>query len=341
MFEFQLVITEKCNLNCKYCYIDQKNEDMTKDVFRKHLEKLYSLLPNYKQAYNACFFGGEPLLNYDLIKYALPILKKDPKCKSIVLPTNGLLLNKERVDFLKSYDVNISWSFDGLWAPLEYNPATVATVRKLLDPLYSCKVMISPDRRVSLAENYKWFIEEFNIPNPDFSIVRDDIWSNHDIEKYILEITAFANQVIQYFKEGRNIAIPAPFSLYILDTLIGKKRGKRPFGCFAGYNGAGFMPDGSIYPCARFGSLRETPIIDQQFWKQTFNMVTQYCKKCELYQYCNAGCTWSQIHNGNKPLRNICKLLKITYKESFRIVDELKNNEKFKEVFQNMIKEIM
>ena len=38
-FEFQLVLTEKCNLSCKYCYIKQKPTDMTFDVFKQHYEK--------------------------------------------------------------------------------------------------------------------------------------------------------------------------------------------------------------------------------------------------------------------------------------------------------------
>ena len=70
------------------------------------------------------------------------------------------------------------------------------------------------------------------------------------------------------------------------------------------------------------------------------------CLSCELYKYCNAGCTFQQINNSNKPLeyakpvRNICDLLKITYKETMRINEELKNNSLYKTTVRNLIKNI-
>ncbi len=63
-FEFQLVLTEQCNLACKYCYIDQKSNNMTREIFDAHYKMLPELMRIYNQdSFNAAFFGGEPFLN--------------------------------------------------------------------------------------------------------------------------------------------------------------------------------------------------------------------------------------------------------------------------------------
>ena len=82
-FIIDLVITENCNLKCKYCYETQRNINMTEENF----DHFYSVtLPQLKKlydfnTYSLHFFGGEPLLNFNLIKYVVPIIKKDKNGK--------------------------------------------------------------------------------------------------------------------------------------------------------------------------------------------------------------------------------------------------------------------
>ena len=115
-FHAEFVITEACNLDCPYCYMTHKNTYMSLDVFKEHLELLPKIMKEYNaETYQASIFGGEPLLNFELIKEILPILTSDHKCRSIVMPTNGLLLNQEKLNFLEQHKVGVSWSFDGLW----------------------------------------------------------------------------------------------------------------------------------------------------------------------------------------------------------------------------------
>ena len=92
-FIIDLVVTENCNLKCKYCYEIHRNINMTEENF----DHFYSVtLPQLKKLYDfntyiLHFFGGEPLLNFNLIKYIVPIIKKDNNCIDIEIVSNGLL----------------------------------------------------------------------------------------------------------------------------------------------------------------------------------------------------------------------------------------------------------
>ncbi len=369
MFQFELVVTEKCNLHCKYCYMINKSKHMTKEVFDAHYAALPRIMDAYgEEMFTTTFFGGEPLLNWDIIEYILPIVNTDPKCQGVTMPTNGLLFTQEMINTLKKYNVNVSLSFDGLWQENEFGELAMRKGGEMVRYMNivkdlgvdTCKVMISPQSHrpeFSLKRNYKWFVEEFGMNNPDFTLVRDDVWEPLDIAVFQFEIKELADQVIKYIKEGID-TMPGIFTLNILDTLVAEKFSKRSFGCFAGISGLGFMPDGKAYPCARFGSAGEYEIFDsfaedvyvewnfdnyKKFINKNFTdpRTFEECKKCVLYKYCNAGCTYSQLNsNGGHPLKSICELYKASYEQAFRIVEELKDNETFKKIMENMIRRI-
>ena len=68
-----------------------------------------------KQSYHAVFFGGDPLLNFDLIKYIVPILKNDSRCKMIIALTNGIAFKDEDIrNYFMENRLGFSLSFDGL-----------------------------------------------------------------------------------------------------------------------------------------------------------------------------------------------------------------------------------
>ena len=362
MFQFEVVVTEKCNLHCEYCYMVNKDQQMTRKVFDAHYAALPKIMNIYgEERFTTTLFGGEPLLNWELIEHILPIVAKDTNCQGITMPTNGLLIKPHMINTLKKYNVSISLSFDGLWQENEFGESVMkkggSTVKYLNIVkdlgVNTCKVMIPPQshRGTTLKQNYKWFVETFGMMNPDFTLVRDDVWYPLEEAVFKFEIKELADQVIKYIKEGIE-TMPGIFSLYILDTLAGEKYGKRPFGCFAGLHGLGFMPDGKAYPCARFGSAGEYEIFDSvaedefvewnhdnygTFLDKTLTdpRIFEKCQNCVLYKYCNAGCTYSQLKNGGV-LDSVCELYKASYEQAFRIVDELKDNKIFKKIMNNL-----
>jgi uncharacterized protein len=360
-FNVELVITEECNLGCKYCYMNNvKSSNMTKETFDKFLDTIDKVMKKYDcENYHVSFFGGEPLVNWNLLEYAIPKLSKDRNLTSQTLITNGLLLTDNIMEFLKKYNVGVSLSFDGLWnefnRPLLNGESSLEQYKNKKEffkkhNIKGCKVMISPESLPTLIENFEFLINEMHL-FPDFTIVRDDIWSESDISLYKDKIKMLADKFIEYMNKDI-YCTTGLFELYTIDTLNSKKYGKRSFGCFAGINGSGYAPNGLYYPCARFSTNNEFPIYDantNSFFENNLNTLrntdivdprTYYvCKSCSIYEYCNSGCTYSQLQIDDKnnvesiPIKSVCELLKISYEQSNRAYLELKDNK----IYQNLI----
>ena len=116
------------------------------------------------------------------------------------------------------------------------------------------------------------------------------------------------------------------------------------------------MPDGKVYPCARFGSNDKIILFDSikklKYEKNLSLMKSpqvsdtrafEKCKSCLLYKYCNAGCTWSQgACEGNDcaPIDSVCELFFAVYEEAIRITHELKNDDLFKNMIKGSIQNV-
>lgn len=113
-------LTNDCNLQCKYCFVEQHPEYMDFETAKKIADWLYQNLliarkrDKKRKAY-IVFFGGEPLLQYNTIIVPLVeyIEEKYPKDFVYSITTNGTLLDHEKIMFLKKYDIFPMLSMDG------------------------------------------------------------------------------------------------------------------------------------------------------------------------------------------------------------------------------------
>lgn len=365
MLTVEFIITEKCNLGCTYCYMNKVQTKMDPSKVDLFLESIGEVLKIYNQdKYHISFFGGEPLLNWDLIRYAVPKFKKDSRLHSIALISNGLEIDQGKAEYLRENGITLSLSFDGIWNDqnrplLSGSPSFQEYIKKkdLLKSLVgTSKCMISPKNLETLLENHIFFTQDYGFTTPDFSLVRDDVWEDKDVQRYSIEIKKLADHIIARIKLGY-MEFNGIFGLYILDLIYGKKFGKRNFGCFAGHNGVGYDSDGVYYPCARFASEKSSKIYNA-VTKERYQEEIDYflsdkisnpktfseCIKCSLYNYCNGGCTHSQINYGGKtvsrPIPRVCDLLHLTYRESIRISVELRENKVFNQILSNLIKNV-
>ena len=363
MFTLEISVTEKCNLGCPYCYVANRPTWMTKEVFDQGMKDLPNLMKRSgDREYHVSFFGGEPLLNWDLITHAVPYLKSDDKCKGINIITNLTMIDENKAHYLKQNGVGVSWSFDGMSSnetrpllPLleNTNPETGDLFDGILsmyeykkdiikDLTNGCKVMIWPGNTKDMTENFQ-FLLDWGIEHPDFSIVRDDVWTVEDIKQFRHECERLADFWIEKLKSGQACSVGF-LRLAILDVLYGLVKGKRPFGCFAGTNGGVLMSSGEFYPCARFASKKIMKMDEQynfKYYQDMFNPKNfDKCEPCDLKQVCNTGCTYSQIMNDNKPLDSICELFHIYYEQGLRVVNECKDVPVFQDLILHYIENV-
>lgn len=111
-----LNMSNECNLKCKYCYANggnyhRDNAIMSKETFNKIIDDLKKR--NIKSIREVKFFGGEPLLNLDLIKYGLDIFSKEFSVFKYLIVTNGILLTPDFVKTCMKYNCHFAVSLDG------------------------------------------------------------------------------------------------------------------------------------------------------------------------------------------------------------------------------------
>ncbi|MDD2566160.1 MAG: radical SAM protein [Candidatus Gracilibacteria bacterium] len=104
----ELIITNGCNKRCQYCDLDFSHKSFS----YSNLDKFIEFLKNNKANYTINFFGGEPLLEFDKLKYFLENSKSYVNKYSI--GTNGILLNKTKILYLIKNKVSIYLSVDNV-----------------------------------------------------------------------------------------------------------------------------------------------------------------------------------------------------------------------------------
>lgn len=113
-FKIQTVfiyVTEKCNLDCAYCYFKhKKGRDLDRTVLGTFLDRLVreGLSPQQFE-----ISGGEPLLCWEMLKAAVRKVECDFPGKRIGLQTNGLLLTGDRIRFIKKHRLFLEIGIDG------------------------------------------------------------------------------------------------------------------------------------------------------------------------------------------------------------------------------------
>lgn len=117
---FIVGITEQCNLRCSYCcYSGEYRNNRThgnRTLTSDDIDEIYDFIirVSNKKHIRIAFYGGEPLLQYSLIQYAITQgRERVDKCFDFSISTNGTLLTKDKIDWLVQNKVELAISIDG------------------------------------------------------------------------------------------------------------------------------------------------------------------------------------------------------------------------------------
>jgi uncharacterized protein len=236
---------------------------MSSDTARKCVEFALKNLPEGKRL-DLCFFGGEPLLRFDLIReiteYSYKRSAEEGIPIQIGITTNGTLVTSEIIDFVSEQRINLCFSIDG---PRELHDSRRSylhgsgsfadTFNKLMLALkrldtVEVNAVFGPDTIKSLPRCLKFFLDSGVSVihfNPDITASWPDELNTglHDIFSQVAEF------YIDSYNKGQEVAVNLIDSKLVLFIKGGYSPGDM---CAMGDGEWGFSASGNIYPCERF-----------------------------------------------------------------------------------------
>jgi uncharacterized protein len=267
-----LDLTVDCNMRCVYCFKEKRQETMPKRVaFDAVVWLLYASGTARELFVN--FMGGEPLLQFELIKELVPFGKRraSQHGKSIQfgMTTNCTLVTDETVAFWKRWGMGFHTSVDGIPEiqnknrPLasggESSPLVEDAVPKILSyrSNTTARCTITPETVEHILDNYKYFR---SLGYTEIAMVPSDgkDWNEQSIHKFGEQFMQVSEVLIEEFRNGTFVDVKG-----IHEYLKSPQREKRErlqrerFQCGAGRGMALVDVHGNLWPCHRWNKQSE------------------------------------------------------------------------------------
>lgn len=322
-----LHVAHTCNLTCSYCFAAQgkyhgERALMSFEVGKRALDFLVEN-SGHRTNLEVDFFGGEPLMNWqvvkDLVKYARSIEKEKKKNFRFTLTTNGMLIDDDVIDFANKEMSNVVLSLDGR---KEIND------RLRVDHMGrgSYDVIVPKFKKLVEARGGKNYYMRgtFTHANPDFT---NDVFhmadlgftelsmepvvsspddpaalTEEDIETVKEQYEILAKEMLKREKDGK----PITFYHYMLDLTEGPCIYKRISGCGVGTEYMAVTPWGDLYPCHQFVGDEKYKLgdiwkgVENEKLRDDFRCCNAYareeCRDCWAQLYCSGGCAANGYH---------------------------------------------
>ena len=323
-----LHIAHTCNLNCSYCFASQgkyhgERAVMSLEVGKRAIDFLIENSGSRKNL-EVDFFGGEPLMNFqvvkDIVAYARSIEKEKGKNFRFTLTTNGVLVDDDVIEFANRECHNVVLSLDG---------------RKEIHDAYrvdyagngSWEKIVPKFKKFVEARNGKGYYMRgtFTHANPDFlediKVMLDLGFTELSMEPVVCpegdpaalteddkaivmeQYEKLAELMLKRDKEGK----PFTFYHYMIDLSGGPCIYKRISGCGSGTEYMAVTPWGDLYPCHQFvgeDAFKLGDIYNGVTNKEAqcqFASCNVYahpeCRDCWARLYCSGGCAANAYHS--------------------------------------------
>lgn len=322
-----LHVAHTCNLNCSYCFAAQGKYQgeralMSFEVGKRALDFLIENSGNRKNL-EVDFFGGEPLMNFDVVKklveYARSIEKEHSKNFRFTLTTNGVLIDDDVIDFCNREMNNVVLSLDG-------RKEVHDRLRKdykgngsydLIVPKFQKFVEKRGDKSYYIRGTYTHKNTDFTndifhmadlgfkelsmepvvcAPGEEYALTEDDL------PVLFKQYEILAKEMLKRDSENRGFT----FYHYMIDLSNGPCIYKRISGCGSGTEYLAVTPWGELFPCHQFVG-DEKYSMGNIYDGVTNTKMRDRFKKCNVYSrpecadcwaklYCSGGCAANAYH---------------------------------------------
>lgn len=316
-----LHIAHDCNLACQYCFAEEgeyhgRRALMSFEVGKKALDFLIANSGNRRNL-EVDFFGGEPLMNWDVVKQLVAYGREQEKLHDkhfrFTLTTNGVLLNDEVQEFVNKEMDNVVLSTDGRkdvhdrMRPFRNGKGSYDLVMpkflKLADSRNQQRYYVrgtfthyNKDFAADVLSLADYGFEQISVEPVVADASEPYAITKEDIPEICAEYDKLAKEMIRREKEGKGFT----FFHFMIDLSGGPCVAKRLSGCGSGTEYLAVTPWGDLYPCHQFvgqeeflmGNVDEgvtrTDICDQF---KACNVYTKpKCRECFAKFYCSGGC---------------------------------------------------
>ncbi len=323
-----LHVAHDCNLKCKYCFAAQGNFNgeallMPLETGKKAFDFLVANSGNRRNL-EVDFFGGEPLMNFDVVKelvaYGRELEKTNNKHFRFTITTNGMLLDDDKIAFINENMDNVVLSLDGrkeindLMRPTPNDKGSfdiiVPKFKKLIESrgdkdyyIRGTFTSYNKDFSKDVMEFYNQGFKKISIEpvvtdeNEPYAITEEDL------PEILAEYEKFSKEYLDIRKDDKEFL----FFHFMIDLSQGPCIIKRMVGCGAGSEYIAVTPTGEIYPCHQFVGEEEflignlTDGIQNTELREEFKCANvlnkDECSKCWARYYCSGGCHANAHYN--------------------------------------------
>ena len=335
-----LHVAHGCNMDCEYCFAGKgdysgKSGMMSAEVGKRALDYLVENSGSRRHL-EVDFFGGEPLINWDVCKeivaYGRELEKKHNKVFNFTLTTNGVLIDDDVIDFTNREMGNVVLSMDGRRETHDrmrksksgagtYD-AIMGNFKALVDARTTDDPAVAEDRKSSeyyMRGTYTAYNKDFSA---DVLAMADLGFRETSIEPVVASPDApYAlkeEDLPQLFEEYEKLALEMlkreeagegfSFYHYTVDLTGGPCIYKRVAGCGVSTEYLAVTPTGDLYPCHQFvgdddmivGNIYEgiTHPETVAIFANGNNIYTRdKCRNCWARLYCAGGCAANNYHS--------------------------------------------
>lgn len=313
-----LNISHDCNMACRYCFVDEgtfgeKRNLMSKEVAEAAVDYLFSRSGKWKSVH-IIFFGGEPLMNFKLIRHVVPyarkVAKEYEKDVSFGLTTNGTLFSERAVKYLTENNINALVSIDGppsVQDKMRPFRNEQGSYQKMLPGLLryikaqkgevAARVTMTPENMDLKEITLHLLSLGFKTVHiePVSGVGAPFHFTKSDIEFLKGEFDKFAEYYLSEVLTDR------PFGFFNFHRELGQTyhATRKLHACTAGKYGLAVSTKGELYPCPRFVGMPEHKMGDV-FSGHSKEMQMEYflchvdnmpgCKACWARYLCGGSC---------------------------------------------------